>query len=45
MDVVFLARFQVSILVALAGMPLVPGHTAFIDFRFKGPDVLDDHGC
>lgn len=47
MDVVWLARFQFSItvLVALAGMPFVPGHTAFIDSRFKGTVVLDGHGC
>ena len=38
MDVVFLARFQLSItvIVALAGMPLVLGHTAFIDSPIQG---------
>lgn len=34
----------VMLAIALAGMPLVIGYTAFIYSRFRGPVVVDDHG-
>jgi cytochrome bd-type quinol oxidase subunit 2 len=32
-----------AMLIALVGMPLVVGYTVYIDSRFRGPVVLDDH--
>ena len=34
----------VMLAIALAGMPLVVGYTAFIYSRFRGPVVVDEHG-
>jgi len=34
----------VMLVIALAGMPVVVGYTAYIYSRFKGPVVVDEHG-